>query len=135
MGGRVGGERGIGGGLPEFRAGSAGRVWPSNIWVGVLDAEQRGTPLELEMDDRQWLRIPVTHYNSNRLNPCAESKDSMSDTTSSSKLRALSTVWRRDHMLQRKAVANARLARTTTSDVASFSASEDEGAAAGAVAG
>ena len=38
-------------------------------------------------------------------------------------------------MLQKKAVANARLARNTASDVASFSAPEDEGAAAGDVAG
>lgn len=42
-------------GLPEICPCTAGSVRTGNIWVGVLDPEEREQSLEPRVDDQQWL--------------------------------------------------------------------------------
>ena len=72
MGRRVERARSEREGLPEVRAGAAGRLRASDLWVGVLDAQERQPPLEHAVDDPErvhhagQLAEPCDHFTTGR---------------------------------------------------------------------
>lgn len=68
----MGGEWGYKGGIPEVRGGPISCIWARDVRVGLLGPKECEQPLELRMDDQQWLHFLVDHVHLKKfiVDPC-----------------------------------------------------------------